>query len=37
MIANRPELDDGQFALPDGPGLGWELDEDFIERYRVDI
>jgi L-alanine-DL-glutamate epimerase-like enolase superfamily enzyme len=36
MIANRPALVDGQFPLPDGPGLGWVLDETFIERYRVD-
>ena len=36
MLANRPKLVDGQFPLPEGPGLGWELDEDFIERYRVD-
>ncbi len=36
MLSNRPALVDGQFHLPDGPGLGWVLDEDFIERYRVD-
>jgi L-alanine-DL-glutamate epimerase-like enolase superfamily enzyme len=35
MIANRPELVDGQLTLPSGPGLGWELDREFIERYRV--
>ncbi len=36
MIENRPSLIDGQFPLPEGPGLGWVLDESFIERYRVD-
>lgn len=36
MIANRPSLVDGQFPLPDAPGLGWVLDEDFIAKYRVD-
>ena len=36
MIENRPALIDGQFPLPHGPGLGWVLDESFIERYRVD-
>lgn len=36
MLANRPALVDGQFPLSDRPGLGWELDADFIERYRVD-
>ncbi len=25
----------GRTALPDGPGLGWELDEDYIEHHRV--
>ena len=30
------ELVDGELVLPSGPGFGWELDEDYIERYRVD-
>jgi L-alanine-DL-glutamate epimerase-like enolase superfamily enzyme len=37
MIANRPELVDGAIALPTRPGLGWELDREFVERYRVDL
>jgi L-alanine-DL-glutamate epimerase-like enolase superfamily enzyme len=36
MIENRPPLVDGQFCLPDRPGLGWVLDEAFIARHRVD-
>ncbi len=36
MLANRPALVDGEFTLPHEPGLGWVLDEAFIERYRVD-
>ena len=35
LVANRPPLADGWIELPDGPGLGWELDEDYIGRYRV--
>ncbi|HXW80513.1 MAG TPA: mandelate racemase/muconate lactonizing enzyme family protein [Acidimicrobiales bacterium] len=35
LIANRPVLVDGQIVLSDAPGLGWQLDEDYIERYRV--
>jgi D-galactarolactone cycloisomerase len=27
--------DDGLVAVPNGPGLGVELDEDAIERYRI--
>ncbi len=32
MLENRPALVDGQFPLPAGPGLGWVLDEAFIDR-----
>jgi len=35
MIANRPEPKDGFIRLPDTPGFGWELDEEFIAKYRV--
>jgi L-alanine-DL-glutamate epimerase-like enolase superfamily enzyme len=36
MLANRPALVDGELTLSEEPGLGWVLDEAFIERYRVD-
>ena len=36
LLANRPSLVDGQFVLPQTPGFGWELDGDFIDRYRTD-
>ncbi|HET7676535.1 MAG TPA: mandelate racemase/muconate lactonizing enzyme family protein [Candidatus Limnocylindrales bacterium] len=36
MLANRPALVEGQLPLPEAPGLGWVLDEAFIERHRVD-
>jgi len=35
MIANRPRLEDGQLVLSSRPGLGWELDWDYIGRYRI--
>lgn len=35
LIANRPALVDGHLTLSDRPGLGWELDEDYIARYRI--
>lgn len=35
LIVNRPEVIDGYLTLSDRPGLGWELDEDYIARYRV--
>jgi L-alanine-DL-glutamate epimerase-like enolase superfamily enzyme len=37
LIVNRPVVEDGAFALPDRPGLGWQLDADFIEQHRVDV
>jgi L-alanine-DL-glutamate epimerase-like enolase superfamily enzyme len=37
LIANRPPLKDGQIELTDAPGLGWELDEDFIAAHRVEL
>jgi D-galactarolactone cycloisomerase len=36
LVANRPPLVDGRIVLTDAPGLGWELDADYIERYRAD-
>ena len=35
LIANRPTLKAGRIPLPTGPGLGWELDQDYISKYRV--
>ena len=35
LVANRPPIVDGWMALPAGPGLGWELDADYIEAYRI--
>lgn len=36
LIANRPELEDGQLSLSEAPGFGWELDWDYIGRHRLD-
>jgi D-galactarolactone cycloisomerase len=35
MIANRPELEGGRYPVPQGPGWGLILDEDWIARYRA--
>jgi D-galactarolactone cycloisomerase len=35
LVANRPQIVDGVVTLPNEPGLGWELDEDYIEAHRV--
>lgn len=34
IIANRRPFQDGHYAVPDAPGLGLELDWDYINRNR---
>jgi L-alanine-DL-glutamate epimerase-like enolase superfamily enzyme len=36
LVANRPELRDGMLELGDAPGLGWELDLDYLEAHRLE-
>jgi L-alanine-DL-glutamate epimerase-like enolase superfamily enzyme len=36
LVSPEPELKDGFMDLPDAPGLGIELNEDFLERHRAD-
>lgn len=33
---NAPKLTDGRFEVPEEPGLGVEIDEGLIDKYRVD-
>jgi D-galactarolactone cycloisomerase len=35
LIANRPPLENGELQLSDAPGLGWQLNTDYIEEHRV--
>src|SRR5690606_5104960 len=35
LVANRPPLRDGMLELPRSPGLGWELDREFIAAHAV--
>ena len=35
LVANRPTLRDGMLELSDAPGLGWELDGEYIRAHRV--
>ncbi len=35
LIANRPALVNGTITLSDRPGLGWDLNWDYIDQYRV--
>jgi L-alanine-DL-glutamate epimerase-like enolase superfamily enzyme len=37
LVANRPALHDGWLELPTRPGLGWELDLDYVDRHRVGL
>lgn len=35
LVKHLPPLVDGRVPVPDGPGLGIELDQDIIEEFRV--
>jgi D-galactarolactone cycloisomerase len=35
LIANRRDLVDGRLTLPTGPGLGWDLNWDYVDRHRI--
>jgi L-alanine-DL-glutamate epimerase-like enolase superfamily enzyme len=36
LVSPEPEVQDGLMDLPDGPGLGIELNEEVVRRYRTD-
>ena len=36
LIANRVPFKAGQYLVPDGPGLGLDLDQDYLSRHRSD-
>jgi D-galactarolactone cycloisomerase len=36
LIENRAEIKDGMYPVPEGPGWGLILDQDWIEKYRID-
>lgn len=35
-VGHRNDMVNGMFTLPDRPGLGLEIDESVVERYRID-
>jgi muconate cycloisomerase len=35
LIANPMRFEDGCIVVPDGPGMGIEIDEDKVEKYRA--
>jgi L-alanine-DL-glutamate epimerase-like enolase superfamily enzyme len=35
LVRNLPPLVEGRVPVPSGPGLGIELDEEIVQRYRV--
>lgn len=35
LVANRPELENGELRLLDTPGLGWVIDEEYLAHYRL--
>ena len=35
LVQNLPPVENGRVPVPDGPGLGIQLDEDVIDEFRV--
>jgi L-alanine-DL-glutamate epimerase-like enolase superfamily enzyme len=35
ILHAMPRVEQGQLVAPDGPGLGFELDEKAVQRYQV--
>jgi hypothetical protein len=33
ILSESPEIESGYFVLPDGPGMGIEINENVIEKY----
>jgi muconate cycloisomerase len=36
IVTEKLDLSSGEIALPGGPGLGVELDEEKLRKYRFD-
>ena len=36
LVVTAPDIRDGRVAVPAAPGLGFEIDEDRLARYRLD-
>lgn len=36
LFANRPTIIDGMYTVPDSPGFGVQLDQDFVAAHTVD-
>ncbi len=37
LVVNPPPLVDGKLQLFDRPGLGWDLNTDYMERHAVPL
>jgi L-alanine-DL-glutamate epimerase-like enolase superfamily enzyme len=35
LVRNPIRLEEGYLRVPEGPGLGVDVDEDVVERYRI--
>jgi L-alanine-DL-glutamate epimerase-like enolase superfamily enzyme len=35
IVRNPLKLEDGYLRVPEGPGLGVEVDDQTIQRYRI--
>ncbi len=37
MVVERPPVSDGTLELPDEPGIGLEIDPDFVEEHAIEL
>ena len=37
MVLERPTVSDGTLKLPDAPGIGLEIDRDFVDEHALDL
>ncbi len=37
LVRDRPAVSDGTLKLPDDPGIGLEIDRDFVEEHTIEL
>lgn len=37
MVLDQPEISDGTIELPDAPGIGLEIDHDFVDEHAIEL
>ncbi len=37
LLQPKIEIEDGYITVPNGDGFGFDIDEDLLEKYRVNL